>query len=87
MGHANELVQLGSGNLDTCRLARTNVASGNLFKGFGVQLGSVEGEPMTKVSSDVELAASLARYGQTGSTKPVPWPDCCVAQVFITGGG
>lgn len=26
-------------------------------------------------------------YGQTGSTKPVPWPDCCVAQVFITGGG
>ena len=35
--------------------------TGNLFKGFGVQLTSVEGESMTKVSCDAELAASLAR--------------------------
>jgi hypothetical protein len=32
-----------------------------LFEGFGVQLSSVKGEPMTKVSCDVELAASLAQ--------------------------
>ena len=37
------------------------MVTGNLFKGFGVQLTSVEGELMAKISCDAELAVSLAR--------------------------